>query len=56
MLTTYLTFTCTDLQNVNIKYFEKPLILVYKSRIEVQASVNNIKTLGTSSASTVYIV
>ena len=27
MLTTYLTFTCTDLQNVNTKYFEKPLIL-----------------------------
>ena len=28
MLTTYLTFTRTDLQNVNTKYFEKPLILV----------------------------
>ena len=28
MLTTYLTFACTDLQNVNAKYFEKPLILV----------------------------
>ena len=59
MLITYLSFTCKDFQSVNTKYFEKPLILVItvlKSHIEVQATVNNIKTLGTSNASTVYSV
>ena len=38
MLTTYLTFTCTDLQNVNTKYFEKPLIVVITC-IEVHEAI-----------------
>ena len=56
----YLTFTCTDLQSVNAKYFENHLIItvLYKSHTEVQCKQVFIteKILGTSNTSTVYSI
>ena len=43
-------------QNTLKNHFSNYVLQYYKSHIEVQASVNNIKTLGTSNASTVYSV
>ena len=56
MLAMCITFTCTDLQSVNAKYFQKPFSNYSTINHTLRYKCTLKKQLGTSNASTAYSV